>query len=111
MEYLTSIFILLIIIAPFAIFARQIRRVRIRTQSWLKAAIWFVLFAICPVCLYALLIAALVAVEELTKLAIVTEEIARTFIFVIVISLGEVVLLSVIFSILAFFLSRNKGQK
>jgi uncharacterized MnhB-related membrane protein len=62
MEYLTSIFILLIIIAPFAIFARQIRRVRIRTQSWLKAAIWFVLFAICPVCLYALLIAALVAV-------------------------------------------------
>ncbi len=110
MEYLISIFILLIIIVPLAIFARQIQRVRFRTQSWIKATLRFVLFAICPVCLSALLIAVLVAVEELTNLAIVTEEIARTFIFVIVIGLSEIVLLSVIFSILAFFLSGNKGQ-
>ena len=111
MEHLTSLLILLIIIAPFAIFALQIQRVRNGIQSWMKATLWFVIYSICPVCLYALLIVASVAVEELTKFAIVNEGIARSFIFVVGIGLVEVILLTVIFSIVAFFMRDKIEQR
>ncbi len=103
-EHIITIFLPLIIIAPFAIFALQIQRVRKGIQKWLKATLLFAAFSILPVLIYALLIVGFIAVEELTKFSIVTEGIARSFIFIVVLGLGEVILLFLVFSIAAFFM-------
>jgi hypothetical protein len=109
-EYITTLFVLLILVLPLIIFFRQILKVRHGTQKWLKATLLFAIFALLPIIIYALLIGALIAIEELTKLSIVTEGIARTFIFLVVIASGEVILLWLIFAIVAFFL-RGKTKE
>jgi hypothetical protein len=110
MEYITTLSVLLILVLPLIIFFRQIQKVRHGTQKWLKATLLFAVFAFLPIFIYGLLIGVLIAFEELTKLPILTEGIARTFIFLVVIASGEVILLWLIFAIAAFFL-RGKTKE
>ncbi len=103
-EQLASVLFWLIILIPLGVFARQIQQVRRGRRSKFKAAIVFFTFSILPVLLYALLLLVLVGIEEFTKLPMIMEETARTFLLVAGIGLAEVLLLTAILSIALWFL-------
>ena len=94
----------LIILVPLYVFARQIGQVRRGVTRRFKAGLLFFCYSIIPVVLYAALFFALVGIENLTKKPIVTEEAARSLLFVTGAGLAEVMILTVIFATAAPFL-------
>ena len=92
-------------LVPVAMFLRQIRRVRNGVQGKVKAAVWFFCLSLIPVIAYALVSFGLIALEEVTKYAVVSEGFARTFLLIVAMGLSEVVLLTVGFVLtVAFFI-------
>ncbi len=109
-EQLVPILLWLIILVPIGVFAQQIGQVRRGATRRFKGGLLFFCYSIIPMLLYALLFFALVGIEELTKLPIVTEGEARTLLLVTGAGLAEVLLLTVIFAMAACFL-RTPGAK
>lgn len=103
-EQLASLLFWLIVLIPLGVFARQIQQVRRGTRRKFKGAILFFSYSILPVLIYALVFLVLAGVEELAKLPVITEGIARTLPLVVGIGLAEVLLLTVIFAVALWFL-------
>lgn len=95
--------ILLIII--IFVFYWQIRRFRGGGISKKKAIGLYVVYAIMPVVLYGSVFMDLVGIEELTNTAIISEGYARSLLFVIAGGLAVVVITTIVFSIVLFFIN------
>ncbi len=102
-EPLASALFLLIILIPIGVFARQFHQVRRGTRRRFKGALLFFSFSMLPVLTYALVFVVLTGVEELTRLSVISEGFARTALLVVGIGVAEVLLLTVIFAIAAWF--------
>ena len=103
-EQLASILLWLMILTPIVVFARQIQHVRRGVRRKAKAALLFFSYSILPVLAYALVFLVLVGVEESTKRPAIMEGMARTLALVLGIGVVEVLLLTVLFAIVLWFL-------
>ncbi len=102
-EQLAAALFWLVILAPIVLFARKIQQVRSGAQGKMKATGMFFAWALIPVLTFALVLFALVGIEELIKAPLIGEGIARTAVFVVGIGLVEVLILTAIFAIAARF--------
>jgi hypothetical protein len=111
-EQLASVLFWLIILIPIGVFARQILQVRRGARRKIKGTILFFSYSILPVLIYALVFLVLAGVEELTKLSVISEGLARTLPLVVGIGSAEVLLLTVIFAVAVWFLRapRNAAE-
>jgi hypothetical protein len=98
-EKMVSLLIGLMFVAPIAIFIRQIKQVRCGAQRKVKATLQFFFYSIVPALVYMLAFAALVGIEELIDLPLVSEGLARTLFVVVGVAFGEVLFLTCVFAL------------
>lgn len=94
----------LVILTPIVVFARQVRRVRNGERGRGRGVLLFVAYSLLPIAAYILGFFALVGIEEVSGAALIGESFARTLPFAVGIGLLEVLLLTIVFSIVIFFL-------
>jgi hypothetical protein len=102
-QQLASVLLWAIILVPLGVFARQLQQVRRGGRRKFKGAILLFSYSLLPALIYTLLFLVVVGVEEVSKLSLITEGVARTLLFVVGIGLAEVLLLTVIFAIAVWF--------
>ena len=100
-----------VLLAPFGVFAWQLRRLRSGARSRGRATASFLGYAILPALGYALLFFLLVGAEELTGRALIGEGFARMLLPLGAISLAEVLVLGVVFAIVANVLRRRAARR
>lgn len=93
-----------IVLVPVGVFIRQIQQVRKGMRGKGKGTLLFCGFSLVPVLAYALVFLVLIGIEEVTKHAVISEGFARTFLLVVGIGVGEVVLLTAVFAIVVSLL-------
>jgi len=98
-EHVILLLVWLMILAPIGIFIRQIKQVRRGAQRKIKGTLLFFSFSILPAVAYTLVFALLGGIEALIDLPMVSEGLARTFVLVAGIALGEVLLLTCVFAL------------
>lgn len=109
-EQFVPILLWLIFLIPVGVFIRQMQRVRQGTRDKLKATLLFFSFSFIPVLAYVLAFLALVGIEEVTKRAVIPEELSRTLPLVAGIGVIEVVLLTAIFAIMVSFFRQARNS-
>ncbi|MGA0114540.1 MAG: hypothetical protein ACO3IW_03215 [Burkholderiales bacterium] len=91
----------LILLTPIGVFARQIRQLRRGLQRRLRATVLFFAFSMLPVLAFVACFLLLVGAEELTARPLIGEGFSRMLLPLAVISVAEVVLLTLVFGIAA----------
>ena len=108
-EQFASLLFWLIVLIPIGVFIRQIQHVRSGMRGKVRGALLFFCFSLMPVLAYALVFLALIATEEVTKHAVISEGFARTLLLVVGIGASEAVLLTGIFAIAVSLLRPAKN--
>lgn len=100
-EQLAAALFWLIMLIPPGVFARQLMQVRRGTQRKARATVLFFVYSMLPVLLYIACFLLLVGAEELTARPLIGEGFARMLVPLVVISVAEVLLLTLVFGIFA----------
>jgi len=100
-EQVAALLFWLLVLIPIVVFIRQLQQVRSGTRGIWRGTVLFLRFSLIPVLAYVLGFLVLIGFEEVTKIAVIGEGLARTFALVTGIAVGEIMLLTAIFAITA----------
>ena len=78
-EWAVPIFELAMIVLPVYAFIEVRGRVKSGSMGRVRAVLRYAAIVIAPVCLYVLFYCSLIGFEELTRISVITEGLARTF--------------------------------
>lgn len=94
---------------PIAVFVRQLRQVRRGVRRKVRGIVLFFAYSMIPVLSYVAVFFLFVGIEELTKIAIISEGFSRTLLLVVGVWLAEILLLTAVFAIVVSFLRPAAG--
>lgn len=98
----------LIVLLPIGVLIWLIRRVRRGTLTKGRATLQFFFYSASPIVAYVSIFFALVAIEEMTDIALITEGYARSLLLIGGIGFAWVLLMTAVYGVVVLFVNRTK---
>ncbi len=109
-EWIIPVYEVVMLVLPVCGFIALRRRVKRNVFTKARAFWYYTGFIISPVALYALIFLGLVCLEEVTRMSLVTEELARSFLILMGLGLVIWVVFSIIFGITLTFIRGSSSS-
>lgn len=109
-EWIVAVYEVAILVVPVYAFIALRRRIRHKGLTKIRAFWYYIGFVISPVALYALFFLSMVGIEEVTKMSMITEGLARSVLSLIGLGLVVWLISSIIFMIALSFIGHSTSS-